>query len=69
MIEKYIATVDSLMKGSRVITLDKKLSLDEYNKKSVRVEGKIYPWHCTMNEQLIVVDTQDSLLGKEIEFV
>ncbi|MCD7827442.1 MAG: hypothetical protein LUG85_02765 [Clostridiales bacterium] len=69
MTEKFIAAVDSLIKGSRVITLDRELPIDEYNKKYVCVDGKTYLWHCTMNEQLIVVDTTDSLLGKEIEFV
>lgn len=56
------------VKGRKAVILDNKLSHEEYKNGFVVSEGNKYSYTITHNDYQIVVESDKSLLGKEIYF-
>lgn len=66
---KSIVLNEFIMDGKRVITVDNKPKLSELKTLSLKSGDKKYSYHLTYNDFVFVVDTTDSFLGKQVEFV
>lgn len=56
------------VKGTKVLSLDKKRTFDDFEKNSIIANGKKYSCGITHNEYWITVQTKDVLNGAEIIF-
>lgn len=56
------------LKGRKILTLDKPQTSDEYRTTHIICENKKFAYGLTHNDYLIWVESDKSLLGKEIYF-
>ena len=64
----YIVEHEFVIKGSKIIRLDRNRPLSRDNNLTFTMNGKIYPYKLTHNLQLIIVDSMDKFVGNTIEF-
>ena len=67
---KLIYTVihEFVIKGSKVIELDRNMPASNNENLTFTMNGKVYPYKLTHNLQLLVVDSMDDFEGHTIEF-
>lgn len=65
----YKISAESIIRNKLVVTLDNERPLGLYKTNELKIDDKKYTYSLTHNDYMIIIDTHDSLLGKEIEFV
>ncbi len=66
---KYKVVSEYRAKNGVALFLDKNTSEDIWHTTKVRAEGKVYDYQLTYTESVITIFTDDTFVGKEIEFI
>ncbi len=66
---KYKVVSEYRAKNGAALFLDKDITSNEWHTTKIQTEGKVYDYQLTYTESVITVFTNDSFVGKEIEFI
>ena len=64
----YTIVHEFVMKGSKVIRLDRNMPTSDDENLTFTMNGKVYPYKLTHDLRLLVVDSMDDFEGYTIEF-
>lgn len=66
---RYTVVDEFHVKDNKILVLNKKRAIQDFNTSKIDVDGQSYTYGLTHNETWVMVQTNKNLIGKELVFV
>jgi len=66
---RYTVVDEFMVKGNKILVLDKKIDFKDFRASSVMVSDDVFPFGWTHNEFWVTIQSDKQFLGKELVFV